>query len=156
MHQNVILIIKTIMISFCHIRMFKEKIHIFNNDKYYGIQHGLKKDIEPHVDISATYLCFQDDAKSQSTKTWFNVGIFPFDGRAITCGYLEDKTPCHTLFDTGASKAIMNMKFYDEHPIPHHYPKYPINVKPIQVANDQLMTVKEAIKFFDFFWRSYI
>ena len=24
-----------------------------NNDKYYGIQHGLKKDFEPHVDISA-------------------------------------------------------------------------------------------------------
>ena len=47
-----------------------------NNDKYYGIQHGLKKDYEPHVDISATYLWFQDDAKSQSTKIWFDMGIF--------------------------------------------------------------------------------
>ena len=27
-----------------------------NNNKYYGIQHGLKKDFEPRVDISATYL----------------------------------------------------------------------------------------------------
>ena len=27
-----------------------------NNDKHYGIQHGLKKVFEPHVDISATYL----------------------------------------------------------------------------------------------------
>ena len=27
-----------------------------NNDKYYGVQHGLKKDFDPHVDISATHL----------------------------------------------------------------------------------------------------
>ena len=24
-------------------------------DKYYGIQHGLKKDFDPHVDKTATY-----------------------------------------------------------------------------------------------------
>ena len=51
------------------------------------------------------------------------------------------------LFDTDASKAMLNKKFYDEHPVLHHYPKYPINVQPIQVANDEPMTVKEAIKF---------
>ena len=39
------------------------------------------------------------------------------------------------------------MKFYDEHPILHHYPRYPINVQSIQVVNDQSMPVKEAIKF---------
>ena len=38
-----------------------------NNDKHYGIQHGLKKDFDPHVDISHTYLEPQDDTKSQST-----------------------------------------------------------------------------------------
>ena len=26
-----------------------------NNDKYYDIQHGLKKDLDPHVDISSTF-----------------------------------------------------------------------------------------------------
>ena len=118
-----------------------------NDDRYYGIQHDLKKVFEPHVDISATYLWSQDDAKSQVTKTWFDMGIFPVDGRASTYGYLVDKTPCFTLFDTGASKAMLNMKFYDEHPILHHYPRYPINVQSIQVANDQSMPVKEAIKF---------
>ena len=90
----------------------------------------------------------QDDAKSQATKTWFDIGIFPVDGRALTYGYLVDKTPCYTLFDTGASKAMVNKKFSEEHPILHHYSKYPINVQPIQVANDQLMTVKEGEKFF--------
>ena len=50
-----------------------------NDDKYYGIQHDLKKVFEPHVDISATYLWSQDDAKAQATKTWFVVGIFPYD-----------------------------------------------------------------------------
>ena len=79
-----------------------------NNDKYYGIQHGLKKVFDPHVDISATYLWSQDDAKSQATKTWFDMGIFPVDGRASTYGYLVDKTHCYTLFDTGASKAMLN------------------------------------------------
>ena len=43
---------------------------------------------------------------------------------------------------------MLNKKFYAEHPIRHQYPKYPINVQSIQVANDQFMTVKEAIKFF--------
>ena len=42
---------------------------------------------------------------------------------------------------------MLNKKFYDEHPILHHYSKYPLNVQPIQVTNDQLMTVKEAIQF---------
>ena len=42
---------------------------------------------------------------------------------------------------------MLNKMFYGEHPILRQYPKYPINVHPIQVANDQLMTVKEAIKF---------
>ena len=118
-----------------------------NDDRYYGIQHGLKKVFEPHVDISATYLCSQEDAKSHATKTWFDMGIFQVGGRASTYGYLVDETPCYTLFDTGASKAMLNKKFYDEHPILHHYTKYPINVQPIHIANNQLMTVKEAIKF---------
>ena len=39
-----------------------------NNDKYSGIQHGLKKVFDPHADISATYLWSQDDATSQATK----------------------------------------------------------------------------------------
>ena len=68
-----------------------------NKDKYYGIQHGLKKDFVPHVDISVTYLWSQDDAKSLLTKIWFDMSIFPFDGRATTYGYLLDKTPCYTF-----------------------------------------------------------
>ena len=39
-----------------------------NDDRYYGIQHDLKKVFEPHVAISATYLWSQDDAKTQVTK----------------------------------------------------------------------------------------
>ena len=111
---------------------------------YYGIQHGLKEGCEPHVYISATYLWSQDDTKSQSTKTWFDMDIFPFDGRAITYAYLVVKTPCYPMFDMGASKAMLNKKFYDEHSIVHHYTNYTINVQSIKVASDQLITVKEA------------
>ena len=42
------------------------------------------------------------------------MGIFSVYGRASTYGYLVDKTACYTLFDTGASKAMLNKKFYDE------------------------------------------
>ena len=118
-----------------------------NDDMHYCIQHGLKKVFEPHVDISSTYLLSQEDAKAQATKTWFDMGIFSVDSRTSTYGYLVDKRPCYTLFDTCASKAMLNKMFYDGHPILHHYPKYLIYAQPIQVANDQLMTVKKAIKF---------
>ena len=46
---------------------------------------------------------------------------------------------------------MLNKKFCDEHPILHEYPKYSINTQPKQVANDQLMTAKESIKFFTSF-----
>ena len=121
-----------------------------NSNKYYSIQLGLKKDFDLHVDESATYLCSQDDAKCQSTETWFDLGTFPFDGIAISNGYVVDKLPCYTLFNT--SKALLNRKFYNEHPILHQHPRYSINKQPIQVANDQIMTVKNI---FDFLWRSY-
>ena len=42
---------------------------------------------------------------------------------------------------------MLNTKFYNAHPILHQYTKYPINIQPIKVANDEFMTVKEAIKF---------
>ena len=62
-----------------------------NNDEFYDIQHGLKKDFVPCVDISATYFWSQDDENSQATKTWFDMGIFPVDGRASAYGYLVNE-----------------------------------------------------------------
>ena len=44
-------------------------------------------------------------------------------------------------------ESYVYMKFYDKHPILDQYPKFPVKVQPIQVANYQVMTVKEAIKF---------
>ena len=69
-------------------------------------------------------------------------------GLILVCSYLVDKIPCYTLFDIGASKAMLNKKFYNEHPILHLSPKCPTNVQPIQVANYQFMTVKGAITLF--------
>ena len=45
-----------------HFKKWKAKQHcvmhpcIDNNGRYYHTQHGLKKDFDPHVDVSATYL----------------------------------------------------------------------------------------------------
>ena len=65
----------------------------------------------------------------------------------MTNGCLVDRNLCYTMFDTCASKAMPNKKFCHKHPIPYQYPKYSINVQPIQVAKDQFITVKEAIKY---------
>ena len=111
----------------------------------------LMKDFDSHDDIPATYLRSQDDAKFQPIKTWFDVGIFPFDDRATTNEYLIDSTPCYTLFEKGASKAMLNEKFYFEHPILHQYPKYPMNGQPIQAARDQPMTVENEEESLDYF-----
>ena len=46
------------------------------NEWYYGIQYGIKKDCEPHFDISVTCFWSKDDANSQSTKTWFDMVYF--------------------------------------------------------------------------------
>ena len=56
----------------------------------------------------------QGDAKSQSTKTWLDVGILPFDGRAAINEYLVDRIPCYTLFDKATSKAMLNKKFCEK------------------------------------------
>ena len=141
-----------------HFKRWKAKqalYHAFNcntpcrdkNDKYYGIQHGLKKGFDLHRDISATCFWSQDHVKSQATKTWYVVGIFAYDVRATTNGNMVDRVPSYTLFDIGTYKAMLNKKSYDEHPILHQYPKYTINIQPFQVANDQLLTVKEASNF---------
>ena len=46
-------------------------------------------------------------------------GYISLHGRATTNGYFVDKTPCYTLFDTCASKAMLNKKFYDKHHFLH-------------------------------------
>ena len=45
---------------------------------------------------------------------------------------------------------MLNKKFYDEHPIFHHYPKYLINVQPIQAANRPAYDCQGGYKFFLF------
>ena len=69
----------------------------------------------PLVETLMIYAWSEDAAKSWSTKTWFDMGIFPYDGRVITYHCLVDKTPCYTSFDTDASKAMLSKKFYNEH-----------------------------------------
>ena len=77
MQQNAILLVEMLMISIMVYDMV------------------LRKSLNPML-ISATYFWSQDYVKSQAIKTWFDMGIFPVDGRASTYGYLVDKTPCLT------------------------------------------------------------
>ena len=82
-----------------------------NDDQYYVIQHGLKREFDPHVDISAPYLCSPHDSKSELSTTWPEVGIVPFYGSATTNGLSVDKT-ISFFVDSGTSKIILNREVY--------------------------------------------
>ena len=51
-----------------------------NNDKYYGIQHGLKKILTPMLIYLPHIYGHRMMQNHKQTKTWFVVGIFPYDG----------------------------------------------------------------------------
>ena len=50
----------------------------------------MKEESDPLVDMSATCLQSQNDAMSQPTRAWLDIGILPFDGRAATFFYLVE------------------------------------------------------------------
>ena len=60
---------------------------------------------------------------------------------------LVERTLFYTVFYPGASKTVVHRKFYNKHPTLHQNPKFLLKVWPIQVVNDQVMTVKETVTF---------
>ena len=120
------------------------------DERYLGIQCDLKDEYDPHTDISATYLWPMENVEKKykhDSTSWFAKPIIPVNARIMNVGGLIDGTPCRTLWDSGATKSMMNKTFYKQHPILHKYPIFKIKAQKIRVANDQVMIVREAIKF---------
>ena len=89
---------------------------------------------DPRVDISTTYLCGTKEAQvwKDNDETNFPTGIIPLMGSLRTVGKLMNGALCRTLFDSGATSAMISTASYKWNKILHSYPKYSIpkiNVK---------------------------
>ena len=108
---------------------------------------------EPDTHISSTYLWTYDSSFSDGPKvakngaSWFPEGSFPMSLKGETTGFLLDGTPVkvNTLIDSGASKPMLNKKFYNRTPFLHNYPKFKIKPRGIKIASGQIMIFNECI-----------
>ena len=112
-------------------------------------------------DITATYLWQIPQTLGEIRKTtdsWFPQGLIPMtntgetvgqllDGSDIKIGHMSQVTSLDTLIDSGASKAMLNKKFYDTHPFMHQYPVYDIAPKNLKIADGRFITVDKCIQF---------
>ena len=107
----------------------------------------------PSKHISSTYLWSQvqeriNNPPIQTTQTsWFPEGSFSINTNGEAIGYLLDGTAIKikTLMDSGASKPMLNRKFYDKHEELKKYPKFKIKPRMIVCANDERMIIDECI-----------
>ena len=119
------------------------------HDKYMRVDSALKDTYDPSVDISTTYL-WSDPATTseiQDPNSWFRRGTIRLTDNSNCKGVLADDTPVRILFDTGATKAMINKKLYAKSSLLHSYPLFKFPTQKIRVANDQIIKVSEALKF---------
>ena len=126
-----------------------------SEDKYMGVDCSLKETYDPEVDISTTYLWsktttktfFDSSEPDQSTSSWFRYGKIPLTEKMTQTGNLDDGTPVRILFDSGATKAMVNKNFYNKSQILQKCPVFKIPTHRIKAANDQIILAKQALKF---------
>ena len=121
---------------------------------YEEVKPQLSKDLDPDRDVTTTYLWSESGQNlnnplvMKGPGTWFPQGSFPITLRGEAVGHLMDGTPIRvkTLIDSGASKPILNKKFYTQHPFLHQYPIYKIKPRGIKIANGKILKIDECIK----------
>jgi len=119
-------------------------------DFYPDIKYDLKSTYDPNTDISATYLWAQSEIAQYRRPTeseWFDKPIIPVDSHLITNGFIANEIKCRTLFDTGATKCMLNKNIYKKHKCLQQYPVYKIPPQKIRIADNNYMIAREAIKF---------
>ena len=77
----------------------------------------------------------------------FPEGSFHITTKGETTGYLLDGTPIRvkTLVDSGATKPILNTKFYNRTKFLHQYPKFKIKARKIKVADGRTIVIDECV-----------
>ena len=104
----------------------------------------LEDKFNPDKHISSTYLWTLNSSYLGEPKicrnaaTWFPEGSFAINIKGETTGYLLDGTPItvKTLVDSGATKPILNIKYYEKTPFLQSYPVYKIKPRGIRVGNN--------------------
>ena len=125
------------------------------DDKYDGetLYIQLEDKFNPDKHISSTYLWTLNSSYLGEPKicrnaaTWFPEGSFAINIKGETTGYLLDGTPItvKTLVDSGATKPILNIKYYEKTPFLQSYPVYKIKPRGIRVGNNQVIRLDSCI-----------
>ena len=135
------------------------------NDRYPDVTPVISRKYDPDYDISTTYLWSTKQGKEEAldqTNSWFKQGKIKMDRHGQTIGHLLDGTPINirsekiehiddkgtmvkTLNDSGASKSMLNKRFYRSNPYLRKYPIYKIKPRGIKIANDERIVVDECI-----------
>ncbi len=121
------------------------------DDRYESVKANLSTVFDPDKHITSTYLWPRNikgpcPIQKQDT-SFFPQGSFPINLQGETTGYLMDNTPVRvkTLVDSGASKPILNKRFYDKNPFLQQYPRYKIRPRGMRVANGKIIRIDECI-----------
>ena len=108
---------------------------------------AVKPTVNPDTDVCTTYLYSEPNAKFLTTDdTNFPVGIIRVGSSLMGESKLNDNTGIRTLYDSGASKSMIQKRLCQSHPLLQSAPRYKIAKRKIVVANDAIITVTEAIK----------
>ena len=132
----------------------KSKENNFERDQQYdGINVTLDENFDPNKHITTTYLWTNRSERLLEPKvttteaSWFPEGSFHITTKGETTGYLLDGTPIRvkTLVDSGATKPILNTKFYNKTTFLHQYPKFKIKARKIKVADGRMIVIDECV-----------
>ena len=130
------------------------KTNEFERDQQYdNINAVIDENFNPNRHITTTYLWTNRSGRLQEPKittteaSWFPEGSFHITTKGETTGYLLDGTPIRvkTLVDSGATKPILNTKFYNRTEFLHQYPKFKIKARKIKVADGRTIVIDECV-----------
>ena len=131
-----------------------ENLDKWEHDKFnLSIYLEPQEKFNPNKHISSTYLWSQVQERINNPHvrtiptSWFPEGSFSINTNGETIGYLLDGTALKikTLMDSGASKPMLNKRFYEKHKELKKYPKFKIKPRMIVCANDEKMIINECI-----------
>ena len=132
----------------------KSKQNNFERDQQYGgIYSTIDENFDPTRNVTTTYLWTNKSGRLMEPKittteaSWFPEGSFQISTKGETTGYLLDGTPIRvkTLVDSGATKPILNTKFYNRTKFLHQYPKFKIKARKIKVADGRMIIIDECV-----------
>ena len=132
----------------------KSQSNGFERDQQYeGLHVTIDERFDPTKYITTTYLWTNSSGRVLEPKittteaSWFPEGSFPITTKGETTGYLLDGTliKVKTLVDSGATKPILNVKFYNRTKFLHQYPKFKIKPRKIKVADGRVIVINECV-----------